>query len=226
MKPYNDPWLSEILKTTVFRIGGDDDGDTHPPLPTPCFAYAKVKTDDTKSAKLLSDFGFFIVDTNVSFVFKKPLNFTSFTSDILVRSARIDDKDKVCAIAETSFSLTRFHADPYIDNAIANRIKSEWAENYFSGERGDLMLVAEIDGEVVGFNQVLVRDDVAIIDLIAVERSAQGQGVGKALIYDLQNRFDQICVGTQISNKHSIALYEKMGFHFHDSQYVMHYHTT
>ena len=60
--------------------------------------------------------------------------------------------------------------------------------------------------------------------MIAVKADAQGQGAGKAMIAKLQKRHDVVRVGTQLANKNSIALYEKMGFHFDNASYVLHYH--
>lgn len=221
MRRYDDKWLSEIFGYPVFRIEVTGEGD--PDLAAPCFAYVKVDVQDVEVVETLTKRDFFIVDTNVSYICKLAIA-QNAAENIVIRAANLEDKDSVCQIAGEAFSLTRFHADPYIDKTLADRIKFDWAGNYFSGDRGDEMLVAEQGGQVIGFNQILIRDGIAIIDLIAVKTSAQGQGVGKAMIAKLQERFDTLRVGTQLSNKSSIALYEKMGFCFENASYVLHYH--
>ncbi|PCJ99947.1 MAG: hypothetical protein COA45_03800 [Zetaproteobacteria bacterium] len=221
MRRHDDKWLSEIFGYPAFRI--EVTGEESLDLTAPCFAYAKVDVQDIDAAKTLTNRGFFIVDTNVSYISTRAMA-QNPAENIVIRAAKSEDKDSVRQIAGEAFSLTRFHADPCIDNAMADQIKSDWAGNYFSGDRGDEMLVAEKGGQVIGFNQILIRDGVAIIDLIAVKTSAQGQGVGKAMMAKLQERYDTLRVGTQLVNKSSIALYEKMGFCFEKAHYVLHYH--
>ncbi len=221
MQSQKDIWLSEIFSLPVFNVKSGGEGRLE--LPAPCFAYSKVGVDDIISMKKLSGFGFYVVDTNITFIAKGARDI-SLPSDIKVRKAEPKDECVVRAIAANSFTKTRFHADLAIDNKIANRIKEEWAGNYFSGGRGDEMLVAEKGGEVIGFNQILIRDDIAIIDLIAVATNAQGQGAGKAMIAELLKSHKRVRVGTQLANNGSIALYEKMGFTFENASYVLHYH--
>lgn len=222
MSVQSDTWLTTLFQKPVFRV--DADGQTVSGLPPTCFAYAKVATENIQAAKVLTDSGFFIVDTNVSFSCEVLHLKATENRDIMVRLATPKDEAAVRRIAGGSFSFTRFHADPYIDNTLADKIKEEWAGNYFVGKRGDEMLVAEKSGHVIGFCQNIIQGDKAVIDLIAVDRSAQGQGAGGAMISDLRERFSHIHVGTQLANKKSIALYEKMGFRFHGTHYVLHKH--
>lgn len=227
MKTQSDPWLSSILNTRVFRLdktkGEGEIGD----LPTPYFAYAKTDTKDIETTKSLTDYGFFIADTNIIFEYVHDKNNTKNTptiSDIKIRPTKPSDENEVRRIASTAFTHTRFHADPFIDNKYANQIKAEWAGNFFKGKRGDALYVAEKNGKVIGFNQILIHENTAIIDLIAVDKDAQGHGAGKALIKDIQDKFDHIIVGTQLINQKSIALYEKTGFNVSNASYVLHYH--
>lgn len=219
MQKHEDQWLSEVLGKPAFRVVcGNDNLD----LPKSCFAFSKTSTHDVASGENLTKLGFFLVDTNVTYLYEG--NAPEHQARVFVREARTEDENAVRAIASNIFSLTRFHVDPYIDINVAHKMKADWAGNYFSGKRGDLMLVAEMDGKVVGFNQILLREDMAIIDLIGVAKEAQGQGVGRALIGYMQKTYTKILVGTQLSNNNSIALYEKMGFRYNDAHYVFHYH--
>lgn len=222
MEKFEDPWLSGILDKPVFRVDAGQE-DKKPDLPPECFAYSKISVHDIKKGKALTDYGFFIGDTNVTFLCAQAKE-ASPNPGIIVREAVPGDETAVREIARHAFIYTRFHADPFISRALADEIKSQWAGNYFSGQRGDLMLVAEKKGRLIGFNQVLIKDDMAIIDLIAADKTVQRQGAGKAMIAEMQKRYPKIRVGTQIANNASIALYEKMGFHFESASYVMHYH--
>ncbi len=221
MQAQKDTWLSDIFSIPVFNVKTNSEGSLE--LPKLCFAYSKVGVDDISSMKELGAKGFYVVDTNITFIANSAAN-VNFPSDIKIRRAEPKDEPQVRFIATNSFTKTRFHADPSIDNEIANIIKEEWAGNYFSGARGDEMLVAELNGKVIGFNQILIRDNIAIIDLIAVDKDYQGRGAGKKMIAELQKSYPSVRVGTQLANNGSIALYEKMGFTFENASYVLHYH--
>lgn len=224
MRVQNDPWLTALFQKPVFRV--EVDGQESLKLPSVCFAYAKVGAENIQEAKALTDSGFFIADTNISFACETSNLRTTENQAITVRLAKPEDDASVRRIAGSSFSFTRFHADPFVDNGLADKIKEEWAGNFFSGMRGDEMLVAEKDGKVIGFCQNLIQGNKVIIDLIAVDRNAQGQGAGGAMISNLRGRYTRVHVGTQLANKKSIALYEKAGFRFHGAHYVLHKHNT
>lgn len=223
MQKYDDPWLSDVFGIPVFRIDvAGESGSLD--FPDNCFAYAKVDVRDIKTAKILTDMGFFLVDTNMTYIGEGRHSPSFESNGIVVRNAIPADEATVRDIAATSFTFTRFHADPFVDNQVANQIKADWAGNFFAGKRGDKMLLAEKNGEVIGFNQILVKGGVAIVDLIAVVSHAQGCGAGKAMIGYMQQSYDRCRVGTQLVNMGAIALYEKMGFCFEHAHYVFHYH--
>jgi ribosomal protein S18 acetylase RimI-like enzyme len=200
MEQHADPWLSSILGRPVFRVDAQS-GGAPADLSDPCFSYSKISVSDVKASRALSGAGFFVADTNMSYEW---------------RGAGGDHNPH--------FTLTRFHTDPNIDNVHADQIKEDWAGNFFAGKRGEVMLVYKQDGKVLGFNQVIVQDDLAIIDLIAVHSDARGRGVARAMIAALQTRYERIKVGTQIVNAPSIGLYTAMGFEFSGASYVFHYH--
>src|SRR5207249_33706 len=116
--------------------------------------------------------------------------------------------------------FSRFHLDPLVDNAIANRIKHSWIESYLEGRRGEKLLVAVIGNMPVGFLAVLSNEkDEApsrTIDLIAVDSAHRRKGIAEVLIRhlveDSRHRFQNLFVGTQVANVPSIRLYEKLGF--------------
>ena len=114
-----------------------------------------------------------------------------------------------------------------ISNEIADTIKRKWAGNFFRGQRGDRMIVATFNEQVVGFLQLLCRKPTLIIDLIAVDSEHRGKGIASSMIgYASANcgRWIRMLVGTQISNTPSTRAYEKLGFRMKHAEYVVHYH--
>lgn len=125
------------------------------------------------------------------------------------------DADACAAIAARAFQTDRFHADPAVPNIVADRLKAEWARNN-AMERADFVFIAETDrGEPIGFNSLLLRDEIPVIDLIAVSSNGRGKGIGNALVRAAMAHyagFGTMRVGTQITNTPSLALYSGLGF--------------
>lgn len=77
--------------------------------------------------------------------------------------------------------------------------------------------VAEDDGGVIGYQVTTGSHTRAHLARLAVHSSAQGRGVGSAILADLftrlgQNGYGKLSVNTQSDNQTSLSLYRKMGF--------------
>lgn len=226
LKP--DPWLGTLVGRPSFNVTPFDDARALRGAlpPSPAFVTAKIPVGDIVSSIQLQELGFRVVDTALSFACDR---IEPGESRVLARLARPEDRAAVEEIARSSFRYTRFHLDPGIPDATADAIKAAWAGNFFSGQRGDAMIVAELDGAVVGFLLALVKDGCLTIDLIAVEESAARRGAGSAMIRfaahpqhgTAPSRFR---VATQAANVPSCRMYEQVGFRFHGASFVLHHH--
>jgi ribosomal protein S18 acetylase RimI-like enzyme len=225
-----DAWLAAHLGKPSWRVElAQDQGQPLTSLARePGFAYAKVAAADLPCLQHLLARGFYPVDVAVTFEGPSPAG--AFGAD--VRFAVPEDRDAVARIAGTTFKYSRFHLDPAIPRATADRIKAEWAANFFSGRRGDAMVVAQLAGRVVGFLQLLrPAADVLVIDLVGVSGDCQGRGLARQMIafaaaHGLGDGRApaRMRVGTQIANTRSVRLYESLGLRLVDAQYVLHYH--
>lgn len=190
------------------------------------FLYAKVHPGETEIIGFLEDVGFRLVDTNVRW-HKKVQQIEPVTSYFTFRRALPEDCSQVTKLAFNSFKFSRFHQDPLIKDDTADRIKAAWAGNFFSGLRGNAMIIAESKGEISGFLQLDISKHQAVIDLIAVSETDRCKGVAKGMINLLEAEFEvkEVLVGTQLANAPSIRLYQKLRFQFDSAQYVFHYHS-
>ncbi|MDP7010720.1 MAG: GNAT family N-acetyltransferase [Verrucomicrobiota bacterium] len=193
------------------------------------FAYAKVDCADIAAINVLEKSGFNLIDTNTQFdrSNSEPWPEVELPSDYSTRFAEPADAKNVEEVAATSFVYTRFHLDSLIPDEMANKIKSHWAGNFFTGERGDWMVVLTYCCQTVGFLQLLSKNDTIVIDLIAVDKAHQGKGLAAGMIEFAAKQcgeWSRMLVGTQISNISSMRAYEKLGFRMCDSSYVFHYH--
>lgn len=227
---HHDAWLTRKFGRAVWQLRTGEDGEPLSSLESaaPAFAYAKVDTGDVATLWSLTDAGFRVVDAAVTLETSTPADARGSG----LRFARPDDADAVRRIAGSSFRFSRFHVDPFIPPGLAHSIKAEWAANFFTGTRGDGMAVAERNGQVVGFTQLIWHsNECLVIDLIALEPACQGLGIGRAMIgYASEHgtgderRPQRLRVGTQVANTPSIRLYESLGFRLIGSQYILHCH--
>ena len=94
--------------------------------------------------------------------------------------------------------------------------------------RADRVFVTRDGDAITGFNACLRNGDDAVIDLIAVSRHYQGQGLGRALtvaaIAHYSGKSKRMNVGTQAGNVASLALYQSAGFRIMSSATTLHAH--
>ena len=190
--------------------------------------FAKVNTNFENIFQCLEDADFKMIDKNIKLEIKgSRLSRIYLLKDIEICFSEKKHQKAIQEIAKGSFLFSRFHIDPKINNNIANKIKENWAKNYFCGARGDEMIVALIKNKPVGFLQLIIKEKELLIDLIGVSQLAQGNGIASSMIKFANNNFNRsyIEVGTQVRNLPSINLYKKLGFKLTSSNYVFHYHS-
>ena len=226
-----DDWLSEGLGKSVFTVIVPPSGDISglmEKLRGDSLYQARVPVDCTN---LLNDFlelGFSFVNTNIELILGT-LKVAS-TLDVNVRVASPVDQPRVAELATKAFTNDRFHLDSQIDNLVAESIKAKWAKNYFTGDRGSQMVIAELNAKLIGFLLLMNKTKtIKAIDLVAVDDDYKGRGVAGQMIGDVVHNYlktgDKLTVTTQLRNASSLRLYEKLGFRYFDASYMLHLHT-
>lgn len=97
---------------------------------------------------------------------------------------------------------------------------SPWSERSFRHEIDNpqgFFLVAELDGEVVGYGGIWMVVDEAHVTTIAVDEASRCQGIGRELLVELLKKSKQrgaTCSTLEVraGNENAIALYESMGY--------------
>jgi len=233
---HQDMWLGKYMEKDVWhaRLEKENAIDLsclRAELKDKSFVDIKLACGETKVLWTLQAAGFRVVDTNLTFsmTVKMPEENKTTAAEVVCREAVESDEIAIRDCARDNFVYSRFHLDPLIPKKVADTIKGEWAGNFFCGKRGDRMLVAESEGRVMGFCQMLEPSkERSVIDLIAVEGSRRRMGVGKALIESAARHCGEgniLVVGTQVANIPSVRLYERAGFRLDHSQYVLHRHS-
>jgi ribosomal protein S18 acetylase RimI-like enzyme len=224
----SDPWLGDLLGCPSFNVAALDDFHALRAVlpPSPALVTVKVPAAATAVSMRLQELGFRVIDAALTFECDRVEPGDLKAS---VRFARPDDRGAVEKIARTALRYTRFHLDPMIPNDTASALKAAWAANFFNGRRGDEMIVAELDGVVVGFLLAMLKNGCFTIDLIAVDPSAERRGVASAMIRFAAQSAERPApsrfrVGTQAANTPSCRLYEHLGFRFSEANFVLHHH--
>lgn len=228
----SDSWLETLLDRPAWRVIGAAEEGIGPSVLADGrrhFAWARQAVDDVDSLRSLEDEGFRLVDVSLTFETERPPPMIGAG----FRFAQAADSAAVEDLAGRAFTTSRFHLDPRIGRPAANAIKSAWAGNWFRGERGHGMVVAEGErGEVVGFLLVTWSTPTKLaIDLIAVAPTRRGRGIGTGLIgfAACHGANDgrapaTMVVGTQAANRESVRFYEKLGFRFQRAEAMFHFH--
>jgi ribosomal protein S18 acetylase RimI-like enzyme len=223
-----DDWLSEQLGRPAYSLPAGawpvDLAQAVAALPSGAFISTKVDVADLAATAALEDAGFRIVDVNVRFAVTRDRLVAQ--ADDRPRFAIADDAHGVTLLAGRAFQFSRFHLDPAITTDEANRVKAAWAGNFFSGARGEWMVVAGGD-RVEGFLQLLTTPDGLVVDLIAVAPELRRTGLAASMIGFAATACGDspmIYAGTQAANRASIRLYEALGFRWENASYVLHAH--
>jgi ribosomal protein S18 acetylase RimI-like enzyme len=236
-----DPWLTTTGGLPSYRLRTDADvlealsdlrspasAEVHCLLEGEAFIYAKLPVSPTNPVGTLEELGFRVIDTGLGFA--KQLDGGPAPTRASVRPATPEDEESVTRVAARAFTMSRFHLDPLFGSERANRVKEAWARAYFAGERGEEMVVAERDGDLVGF-LLLLRPDAAtaVIDLIGMVEDAHGAGLGEAMIAlgtTLLPGVSTMTMHTQAANVGAVRFYERLGFTFTGATYCLHAHGT
>lgn len=233
-----DAWLTETMERRVFRWSGQMPATATEIAASmaglasgaDAFFFARLPASDVATAKILTEAGFAVIDTGMTF---ELVDYRAEPArDVTVGLVRPDQFVGVADIAHRAFRWSRFHLDPNIPIAVANHVKRRWIESYCQGRRGSGLYVAEIDWRPVGFLAVLESrapgPSAATIDLIGVAPEYHGHGVGTALVAkfvgEWRGRTSALRVGTQAANIRSIRFYERLGFRAAESSFVFHAH--
>ena len=119
----------------------------------------------------------------------------------IVREMTVDDLPQVMVIENENFSM------PWTDKGFLS----------FLLRYDTLFLVAEEDGEILGFAGVVMVLDEAELTNVAVMKSYQRQGIGRLLIESLMRLISELKIEilhleVRVSNAEAISLYRRIGF--------------
>ena len=142
------------------------------------------------------------------------------------RLARAEDTSRLTAIARDAFHLTRFYADPTLDDSRCDDLYAEWTRSLCAGA-ADIVLVVERDGVPVGYITVSRDADHAEIGLVAVAADYRGQHLGTVLVngaidWAYTHEATTMTVVTQGRNVGALRTFEGCGFRISNTSLWFH----
>jgi dTDP-4-amino-4,6-dideoxy-D-galactose acyltransferase len=178
--------------------------------------YFLADSDDAQTSALAWRNAF--LHTDVRLTFERTLAGSALVTPPgrSVRLARPGDLGALKAIARTGHRDTRFYFDPHFERVKCDLLYETWIENSFSGF-AQSVLVAEVNGEAVGYITCSSRGEESWIGLMGVADKCQGMGLGKQLVegflaWSVEQGACRATVVTQGRNLRAQRLYQRMGF--------------
>lgn len=201
---------------------------------------ATVSPEDSAGQSVLSQCGFNLADTILSFRLDLENKDFSKENSSSVREGTEEDIEAVSAISAECFSnraynVNRFNSDPIFPPDKVRVLYATWARNSFNGEAADKVFVYEESGQVVGFitcriptaSQRAEGVFLGTIPLNAVHPNFQGRGIYKKLVKESlswlsQNGAKTAEIRTQITNSAVHRTWENLGGHLYFAYHRFH----
>ncbi len=166
----------------------------------------------------------FLTDINIQLT-KRVLTH-SLDQGVIVNN-NMPRNNRIIEIAKESFEYSRFFNDPFLPQEQARNIYVHWTDCAFNKE--DRYFVTCVrGGTIAGYLIFSIEESVGVIEIIAVDRAYQGQGVGRSLIASLDSLLgslgiENVRVGTQIENSAAISFYASLGFRYDNCKSIYHW---
>ncbi len=187
---------------------------------------ARLPACDLEGIHLLEEHGFRLVDGLLTFGAAPsdlPPRCQEGSGNLRCEGSTPEDVAALGEIAASSFSVDRFHADPWIPKEKADELHRRWVMNSCAGS-ANCVLVARTT-EPIGFTTLSLDEvskttlglQVGIVVLVAVSSRRRQSGVARELTRAAIEWFRQagcawVEVGTQLANIRASRLYQAVGF--------------
>ncbi len=133
------------------------------------------------------------------------------TEAVAIRRARPTDAGEILVVQRAAYVLdAQLYSDPMIEPLV------ETFEDIQAGIRDAIVLLATMDGRVVGFVRGRLVGRSCHLDRFAVAPDSQGRGIGSALLIAIEDEVrgitDEIIVEERDGGQARVRLYRRHGF--------------
>jgi len=219
----NKEYLDQDFLNRVFRWCRDNDIE--------CL-YFLADSDDPKTITLAEDNGFHLVEVRITLERSlkewPPDSLIQVPPNLIIRPSCKDDIPLLLRIGGGSYLDSRFYLDPCFPQEKCRAYYETWIKKSCKG-RADLVLVAEMKGQVVGYiTGVVARDKPeGFVELLSVKPAMRKIGVGQELVKSLLDWFNRkgvsyVKVVTQGRNIAAQRIFQRLGFSTYSCQLYYH----
>ncbi|MGB1286737.1 MAG: GNAT family N-acetyltransferase, partial [Aggregatilineales bacterium] len=180
--------------------------------------YLLLDAGDSQSIDVAEHNDFHLRDIRMNFQVKRPAEI-NLLSDDHIRLSYDSDVDPLRQIARTAYSDTRFYHDPCFPRDKCDAMYETWLVKSLTSDFATAVLVAELDGQPVGYMSVSydAQTQTGQIGLVGVSSEVRGRGIGKRLLQHTLQWFwqqgaNEVHVVTQGRNIGAQRLYQACGF--------------
>lgn len=162
-------------------------------------------------------------------VYQKHLSHLNDLNNSIKEISEIDYSiDELYELAFESGKYSRYNLDKKIENLKFKELYQVWISNSLNNKFADGFLVYVEENEILGFVTYKIKNNLAIIGLIAVSQDHQGKGIGKQLIEKVENELinkniNELQIPTQEENRQACGFYEKLGYQQAEKITLSHY---
>lgn len=167
----------------------------------------------------------FLTDVNIQL--EKNIYDIKYNNDLyhnIYIENNMNKNKNILEISKVSFKYSRFINDSNLKNG--KLVYYNWVNNSFNNKE-KYFCYYKINNQVLGFILFSMKAENTIIELIAIDEKNKNQGIGKKLIYSVEqfsanNNIKTIKVGTQINNIIAQNFYIKCGFKHTQNNSIYH----
>lgn len=159
---------------------------------------------------------------------KKIVNLNPINNQVIELSHTNYSLNELNQLAFESGKHSRFKLDYKLDNRKFEELYKLWVKNSINKSFADEVFVYLHETIIAGFVSYKVVGDYATIGLIAVSEKFQGKGIGKQLVFKVENELikkgiNELRIPTQEENHQACGFYEKLGYKKFETTNISHY---
>jgi dTDP-4-amino-4,6-dideoxy-D-galactose acyltransferase len=205
-------WASELALDCVYFLVNTDDPETIRVAERNGFYFQSVRTVVERSL------------VNLESVILPPMD------GLTLRISRVDDLDFLRPVARHAYNWTRFAIDPCFPDEKSEEMYDIWLTKSVNHEMADEVIVAEYEGQAVGYVTCRLAKDSSgegTIQLLGVNEENRGLKIGQRVVVEsmlwlAKQGMTKVSLATQGHNVPVIRFYERLGFTTRSIQFWYH----
>ena len=193
----------------------------------------KIAADNNRLVNCFLGEGFYIVDSQVTFVIDVHLmgaelqKHNKNTTVSFHEIANEREKNFITTISKKAFTNDRFHSDFFLPKERANQYYMKWSNNCCEG-LSDKVYVLTMNDKLIGYITLSFEEKNAIVGLAAITPEFRGKGMFSELIkHTIGELFDsgkeRLFYGTQLSNSPVLSTMRGVDGRVFRCNHVLHY---